>query len=279
MRRNYLFLMASIGCLSMAYAGTKLTPLKTGGGRSFESLKEKNEPTPSTSSVPSTSEVVPREPVFTGPKSGWGVVKVECPYYSTEGRNSGKLPVGTLITYSGVKPSTKGVVLISKIQRQENTWEGPFLIEALDVVLYRGELDKMPENQISDIKAYYAIKGKIAERKEQIEEKTQSRNPYFDTAKLWQQRYAESIEKAGKMEEKANALIGPAKSKMVDELRTMKYEQVRIKTQADKEAVNYKAWKDKNPINPSLFSDDAELKALHIQLKEAKEKVKDVVVD
>jgi hypothetical protein len=271
--------MASIGFLSMAYAGTKLTPLKTSGGRSFESLKEKKEPAPSTPSVPSTNEVVSPEPVFTGPKSGWGVVKVVCPYYSTEGHNNGKLSVGTLITYSGVKPSTKGFVLTSKIQRQENTWEGPFLVEALDVVLYRGEIAKMSENQISDIKAYYTIKGKIAERKDQIEDKTQSRNPYFDTAKLWQQRYAESVEKAGKMEEKANALSGPAKSKMVDELRSMKYEQVRIKTQADKEAMNYKAWKDKNPINPSLFSDDAELKALQIQMNEAKEKVKNVVVD
>ena len=147
------------------------------------------------------------------------------------------------------------------------------------MVLYRGELEKMPEEQIRNIKAYYAIKGQIEARKDQIEGKTQSRNPYFNAAKLWQQRYAESIEKAGKMEAKANALSGSAKSQMVDELRSLKYEQSRIKIQADKEAVNYKAWKDNNPLNPSLFSDDAELKTLNILLKEAKEKVKDVVAD
>ena len=279
MRGNHLFIMASIGCLSMAYAGTKLTPLKTGGGRSFESLKEKKEPAPSTPSVPSNNEVVPPEPVFTGPTSGWGVVNLTCPYYSNEGHNSGKLSAGTIITYSGVKHSTKSFVLISKIQRQDNTWEGPFLIEASDVVLYRGEFEKMPEKLIGDIKAYYTIKGQIDDRKDQIEEKTQSQNPYFATAKQWQKRYADSIEKAGKMEEKANALRGSAKSKMLDELRSLKYEQARIKIQADKEAANYKAWKDKNPINQSLFSDDAELKALQIQMNEAKEKVKNVVAD
>jgi hypothetical protein len=147
------------------------------------------------------------------------------------------------------------------------------------VVLYRGEFEKMPEKLIGDIKAYYTIKGQIDDRKDQIEEKTQSQNPYFATAKLWQKRYADSIEKAGKMEEKANALRGSAKSKMLDELRSLKYEQARIKIQADKDAVNYKAWKDKNPINPALFSDDAELKALQIQMNEAKEKVKNVVAD
>jgi len=276
-RCNYLFLLVSIGCLSMACAGTKLTPLKTGGARPLESLKDKKEPGASTASAPSANEVAPPEPVFTGPTSGWGIVPLACPYYSTEGRNGGKIAAGTLFTYSGVKHSTKSFVLIAKIQLKEKTFEGPFLIEASDVVLYRGELEKMPEQLIGDIKAYYVIKGKIADRKEQIEEKNQSRNPHFDTARLWQQRYADSIEKAGNMEEKANTLKGPAKSKMLDELRSLKYEQARLKVQADREAVNYKTWKDQNPISPSLFSDDAELKALQVQLKEAKEKVKNVV--
>lgn len=274
----YLIVIASMGCLAIAQAETKLTPLRTSGGRSFESLKAKKEPNlPVPSSPSSQNEVTPPAPVFSGPKSGWGIIRQACAYYSDEGHNVGKLPAGMLFTYSGVKHSTKSFVLIAKIQLKEKTFEGPFLIEASDVVLYRGEFEKMPEKLIGDIKAYYAIAGQIADRKEQIEEKNQSRNPHFDTAKLWQQRYADSIGKAAKMEEKANTLKGPAKSKMLDELRLLKYEQSRLKIQADREAVNYKAWKDQNPISPSLFSDDAELKVLQVQLKEAKEKVKNVV--
>lgn len=279
MIRAHLFLIASIGCLSIAYAETKLTPLKTGGARPLESLKEKKEPKPSPTSAPSKKEVAPPEPVFSGPKSGWGIVSQTCAYYSNEGHNVGKLSPGTLITYSGVKQSTKSFVLISKVQRQANKWEGPFLVEAPDLVLFSGEFEKMPEKLINDIKAYYTIKGQIADRKDQIEEAAQSKNPHFDSAKLWQQRYVESVEKASEMEEKANTLKGPAKSKMLDELRSLKYEQVRLKTQADKEAVNYKAWKDQNPISPALFTNDAELKTLQAKLKEAKEKIKDVVVD
>jgi hypothetical protein len=217
--------------------------------------------------------------MFSGPKSGWGVVNEVCAYYSLEGHNLGKLPVGTMLTYSGVKQSTKSFVLLSKIQRQDKTWEGPFLIEASDVVIYRGAFEKIPDTLMEDIKAYYVIKGQIAARKDQIEEKTLFLNPYFETAKLWQQRYVESIEKAVKMEEKAKALSGVAKNNILDALRSLKYEQVRLKTQADKEAVSYKAWKDQHPINPALFNDDAELKVLQIQLNEAKEKVKIVVVD
>ncbi|MEI6646646.1 MAG: hypothetical protein WCP12_11475 [bacterium] len=280
MIRIHLIVVASIGCLSIVQAETKLTPLKTGGGRSLESIKAKKAPQVSLPSWgPSPKEETPPAPVFSGSKSGWGIVNEVCAYYSLEGHNMGKLPVGTMLTYSGVKQSTKSFVLISKIQRQEKTWEGPFLIEASDVVIYRGELEKMPDKLMGDLKAYYVIKGQIADRKDQIEEKTLSLNPHFDTAKLWQQRYAESIEKAGKMEEKANVLTGSAKSNMLDALRSLKYEQTRIKTQADNEAMNYKAWKDQHPINPALFNNDAELKVLQTQLKEAKAKIKDMGVE
>ena len=280
MSRAHLILVVCIGCLSLAYAETKLTPLKTGGGRSLESLKAKKETKVlGSSSVSSKKETPPPEPVFSGPKSGWGIVNQACAYYSSEGHHLGKVPAGTLVTYSGVKQSQNSFVLIATIQRKANTWEGPFLIEAPEIVLFSGELEGMPGKLISDLKAYYTIKGEISDRKDKIEEGAQLHNPYFETAKLWQQRYADSVEKASEMEAKANALKGPAKSNMLDELRLLKYEQARLKVQADKEAVSYKAWKDQNPINPSLYSNDAELKALQTQLKAAKEKIKDVVVD
>jgi hypothetical protein len=277
--RVHLSFVASLLFLFVAQAETKLTPLKTGGGRPLESLKAKKEPKPASTSEASKKDVAPPEPVFTGPKSGWGIVHVACPFYGNDGQNLGKLAAGTLLTYSAVKHSTKTFVLVSKIQVSATKWDGPFLVEAPDVVMFSGELEKMSPKMINDLKAYYALKGKIEQRKEAIEESAQSRNPHFATAKLWQQRYADSVEKAADMEVKANDLKGPAKSKMLDELRSLKYEQARLKTQADKEAVNYKAWKDKNPISPSLFTTDDELKALNAQLKEAKEKIKDIVVD
>ncbi len=279
MIRVHLSFVASLLFLFVVQAETKLTPLKSGGGRPLESLKAKKEPKPASTAGEPKKEVAPPEPVFSGPKSGWGVVSVASAFYGNDGQNLGKVDAGTLLTYSAVKQSSKSFVLVSKIQVSANTWDGPFLIEAPDVVLFSGELEQMSPKMIGDLKAYYALKGKIAQRKEEIEEKAQARNPHFETAKLWQQRYAESVEKAADMEVKANDLKGPAKSKMLDELRSLKYEQARLKTQADKEAVNYKAWKDQNPISPSLFSSDAELKALNVQLKEAKEKIKDVVVD
>ena len=48
---------------------------------------------------------------------------------------------------------------------------------------------------------------------------------------------------------------------------------------ADKEAANYKAWKEQNPTPDSIINADPVLQSLQKQLKEAKAKVKDVVVE
>lgn len=277
--RAQVLLGLSIGLSFFAQAEKKLTPLKRGGGRPLESLKAKKEPKESVKPLPAKKDEAPSEARFDGPKSGWGIVSQASSFYSGDGHNQGRLPAGTLVAYSGVKTSTESFVLVSKIQRQTKTWEGPFLIEAPDVVLFSGALEEMPAQLIADLRAYYTLQGRIAERKAELEEKAQSRNPYFECAKRSQANYAGSVEKASVLEKQANALKGPAKIKILDELRSLKYEQARLKMQADKEALSYKAWKEQHPISPTLFTKDAELQALLAQRKAAKEKIKDVVVE
>lgn len=267
------------GLLCGVQAQTKLTPLKTGGGRPLPPLKAKKEAKEGVDPAPSEKEVAPPVPAFTGPKNGWGVINRKTPCYSPEGRNRGTLPAGTLLTYSAVKRSSTCFVLVSKVQRQGDAWEGPFLVEAPDVVLFSGELNTMSDELIADIRAYFMLLGQIENRKEELEKSAQSQNPHFESARLWQKRYAESVEKASDMEEQANALTGSAKTKMLDQLRALKYEQARLKIQADKEAASYKAWKDQHPVPPSVFTADTQLKDLQTQLNVAKEKIKDIVVD
>jgi len=263
------------------FAETKLTPLKTGGKtKPLESLKAKKEPKETVKAPPPEKQEKPKaEPVFSGPKSGWGVVSKSSSFYTETGENIGKLPAGALFTYSGVKHATGCFVLVAKIKGKSDKWEGPFLIQSPDVVFFSGELTEMPEQLIADIQNYYTLQGKIEARKEELELEHQSKNPSFESAKLWQKRYADSITAAADLEAKANTLKGAAKSKALDELRSLKYEQSRTKVMADKEAANYKAWKEQNPTPDSIINADPVLQSLQKQLKEAKAKVKDVVVE
>ena len=209
---------------------------------------------------------------FLGPKSGWGYVQTSSPYYTPQGKNSGKLPGGTLFTYNDVKPSSKNAMLVCSVKRGE-AWEGPYLLDCTDVATYEGEPDKLAPETVKNLGAYFTLKGKVAERQEALEDEALSTNPYFTSARQAQQAYQDSITKAAEMERQMQTMTGSRKTQADEALRAFKYEQVRIKAKADQTAAAYKAWKDKNPVDPSKLAADPQLKALKQELQAAAAKI------
>jgi hypothetical protein len=213
---------------------------------------------------------------FTGPPTGWGVAKASTPFYSAEGRRLGEISGGTLFTYSSVKTSSKNMVLEAKVKR-DDAWDGPFFIDISELVIFGGVLDEMPQGLVSNIQTYYSAKSQIAQRRQSIEETEYARNPHFESAKLANEKYVESMKTAQVLSARADKEVGLTKNKTLDQLRALKYEQVRIKAAADKEAASYKAWKEANPVSPEKFASDKELVALETQLREVKVKVAHVL--
>ena len=209
---------------------------------------------------------------FLGPKSGWGFVQTSSPYYTPQGKNSGKLPGGTLFTYNDVKPSSKNAMLVCSVKRGE-AWEGPYLLDCTDVAAYEGHPDTFAPETIKNLGQYFTLKGKIADRKEALEDEALSANPYFNTARQSQQAYQDSITKAAEMERQMLTMTGARKTQADEALRAFKYEQVRIKAKADQAAAAYKAWKVKHPIDPAKLAADPQLKALEQELQAAAAKI------
>jgi hypothetical protein len=87
------------------------------------------------------------------------------------------------------------------------------------------------------------------------------------------QEYQASIKKATEMEREANSLTGLRRSKALDALRSLKYEQAAIKTRADKAAAASKEWEAKNKLDPAVIDADPEIRALRAELEEARKPV------
>jgi hypothetical protein len=213
---------------------------------------------------------------FLGPRAGWGFVKSTSPYYGLDGKRLGALPGGTLFTYSDVKASSKNAVLVSTVKRG-NAWEGPFLLDCTDIAGYEGSPDAIDPALLQSLSDYFTLSGKIADRKAELTEAALSANPHFESAKRAQQAYQDSVAKAADMERQMNTLTGARKSKALDALRAFKYEQVRIKAQADQAAAAYKAWKDAHPLDPSKLAADPQLLALQKQRQLLASKVANLV--
>lgn len=231
--------------------------------------------------IPATPKQTPeRETVtrfsFIGPKTGWGFVKAPSSYYAPDGQNLGKLEGGTLFKYSDVKSTSRNAVLVATIKRGD-IWEGPYLLDCTDIAAYDGDPDTISPEIIGNLHTYFTLTGKIMTRRETLAEQHHANNPYFLSAKQAQGTYLNSIEKAAALEKQAAALTGQRKVKVLDELRSLKYEQTRIKAKAEQEAAAYKRWKDAHPLNPSTLSADPQLQALESERRQAKSTVADLI--
>lgn len=209
---------------------------------------------------------------FLGPKTGWGFTKAGASFYSPDGKNLGTLPGGTLFKYSDVKSTSKNPVLVSSVKR-ETSWQGPYLIDCTDVAAYDGDPDTVDPDTVRNLQTYFRTTGQIAERQETLLGQQHAANPHYNSARQTQKAYLDSVEKAAAMEKQMNTLTGIRKTKALDELRALKYEQARIKAKADQEAAAYKRWKDAHPPDLTKLAADPLLKSLEAERQQAKAKV------
>lgn len=213
---------------------------------------------------------------FIGPPRGWGFVKTLSPYYAPDGKRLGTLPGGTFFTYDGVKPTSKNTVLVSTVKRGA-VWEGPYLLDCTDVAGYAGDPDTLDPALVKRLADYFTLHGRIAERRSELEAAALAANPYFEAAKQAQQLYQASIERAAAMEKELNTLKGLRREKMLDALRTLKYDQAALKTQANQASAAYTKWKDAHPPDPAKMAADPQLLALEKELTAAREPVAQLI--
>jgi hypothetical protein len=213
---------------------------------------------------------------FLGPTSGWGFVKASGPYYSPQGKRLGALPAGTAFKYSDVKATSKNAVLVCTVRRG-GAWEGPVLLDCTDVAAYEGAPETLDPQVVADLGAYFTLLGQVAERHARLADEALAANPHYESAKRAQQAYQDSVGKAASLEAQMNTLAGARKTKALDDLRAFKYEQVRLKAQADAEALAYKQWKDAHPADPAQAAADPQLRKLARDLQQAKAKVAELI--
>lgn len=213
--------------------------------------------------------------IYNGPESGWGFLTERMPYYAPDGKNLGKLPAGTLFKFKGKKETAVGTLLVSTYKTEDGKWAGPFLFSCTKIATYEGDPDTVDPEMVGRLQSYFTLGGQIADRKSEIEEERKKRNPHLEPARQAQQNYRATLEKATALEKEMNATTGLRRSKLQDQLRTLKYEQSKIKTKADEIMKQYNAWKAAHPIDPAVFTNDPTLRELEEKRNATGVKVKD----
>ena len=275
----------SLGVATLVFAGSFAHAEVKGSSRNLQPLTKKPDEPGASARSGNTGLGVKAQPSdksaaaqasFTGPKNGWGFLQAPAPYYSPTGKNLGSLPGGTCFKYTGVETASAMPLLVSTVRNGER-WEGPYLLGCRSLALFEGAPDALDAETLRNLAEYFTLMGKVAERKAALAQALRTDNPHAEAAQRARQAYRESIEKAGELEQQRASLTGARKTKADDDLRALKYEQVRLKADADRADADYAAWNAAHPLNPAKQAADPQLRELEQALRASKVKVSELV--
>ncbi|MDD4622282.1 MAG: hypothetical protein PHG71_03500 [Kiritimatiellae bacterium] len=211
-------------------------------------------PQPSPAPVaPSVSEEDELPPALNGiylasgnERPGWGMTRLRASVYALDGTHSGHVAAGTLVEFRDIKKSSKGkmveCVVILEGRRSE-----PVLVSSKELRLFTGSFHKLSARQMGDLQKYYALSGKVAERKNELLKIAAAKNPHFRQYEAALKNLMEHIDRAGQLARQRDAATGLVKMRLEDQLRTMKHDEVRLRAEYDAAHKRFREWKEKNP--------------------------------
>jgi len=216
---------------------------------------------------------------FTGPSTGWGFVQTETPFYSTAGKNLGKIAAGASFSYNGVKKSQRNSMLVVTFTETPSSSldKGPYLIDCTKAAVYEGKVGEIDPELVGKLRNYFTLKGELDARKSELEEAVQKKNPYYGSLLEQKTAYQESCRLASEMEAKMNALQGASREKMLDKLRALKYQQTGLMQNYQKALQAYQGWKVQHPVPATLISGDAKVQELSARLKTVKSGIENLI--
>ena len=214
---------------------------------------------------------------FGGPKSGWGFITNDCPYYSPDGKRLGEVEAGTLYLYNGIKKAEHSDMLTVIFRGSAIVPPGPNLVACTEVATYGGDPDSINPETLAGLRTYFKAGGDIERRREALRKEASKNNPHYIAAKQARQEYLDSLSKADQMIKEMDSATGFRREKLQNQLRADKYKQAQLQQKATRELAAYRSWEKAHPEILAQIDADPQIKTLAAERSAAYAKVKNLV--
>ena len=208
--------------------------------------------------------------------SSWAILIQRTAHYSTGGKNLGMLPAGTVGEVIKNTTSSDGDVAVCLIE-QNGQWKGPILIGVANLVMFEGPLTAVPADTLSLLHYYYTLKERIDARTAAIQQAITAANPHAAAFNRATDAVNEFVIRAKKMTVAFKATTGPARSDLLDQLKRMKFEQVRLNADLSQAEARMKEWNANNPTSPAHAAPDPELSGWLAELRRLEPRKKAII--
>lgn len=193
-----------------------------------------------------------------GERPGWGVTHQRTVYYTLDGTRAGHVEGGALLEFHGTRTSSKGG-MVECILQEDNIPATPMLVSASDVYLFTGDHRKLSPRQRDDLKAYYALTGKIAARKKELLQLAADRNPFFTEYQAAYKTLMAHIETAKALSLKRDKASELEKMRIEDSLRQMKMTEAQLRKTYDAIHLKFRTWKEQHANEIAKPENDAQV--------------------
>lgn len=188
-------------------------------------------------------------------KPGWGITHQRTVYYTLDGTRAGQVEGGALIEFRGTRTSSKGG-MVECLFHANGASAAPVLVSVNDVYLFTGDFRKLSERQLSDLRAYYALSGKIALRKRELLQVAAEKNPFFEQYQAAYNTLMKHIESAKKVSAERERATELNKMRIEDQLREMKMTEARLRREYDAAHLKFRTWKEQHAAETAKPDED-----------------------
>lgn len=181
-----------------------------------------------------------------GEKPGWGVTHQRTVFYTLEGVRAGSVEGGVLLDFRGTHSSSKGG-MVECVLYEHGSPSAPLLVGVKDVFLFTGSFTKLSARQREAVQTYYALSGKIANRKTELLQASAVKNPFFDTYQSAHKALMAHIDRAQTLvKQREQTTAEQDKVRLADELREMKVMETRLRAEYDAIHLKFRKWKQEH---------------------------------
>lgn len=186
----------------------------------------------------------------TGDTASWGITCDVLPYYDTKGSKIGLIPGGVVVQcleYREIQGINCLRVATKEPAVDRTLRESSFLLLPESLVLLTGRPESLSEAQLTALRAFYTLEGRIRKRAQEMFRELNPGNPYKQEYVEANRVFTEMIEEIKGLIKDRDAATGGEKIQLEDRLRELRYKQNDARRQLLDVQKRYRVWKERNP--------------------------------
>ncbi|MGI5868361.1 MAG: hypothetical protein ACOX9C_02805 [Kiritimatiellia bacterium] len=214
------------------------------------------------------------------PGYNWGIVVTNSFFYDAQMKPQGIMLGGTVVARKSSRLLPDGNVAECCYLKEGRQWvyETVHIYEA-DLVLFDMPYEKADPAQRDLLVEYCQLYGRYEAAKAKLYKDIAKRNPYLADHQETAQSYREFLARAKTLHEEHEAVTGPRRSAIQDELRKMKGQEQDVKRRYEEAKARYDAWKRENVTAPAETGrlKTPDMQSLENQMKALRPAVQEIV--